>query len=255
MKRKIFIALLLIGSVGVSWSPAEAQTIQDTGTVALNTFIQKITRAYNNPAWLQFRLKYRYANERRPDLFLDSLSGEVEMDKGRSRTVLDGMETILTGRYAIQVMPEYKSIYLSAAKTSSGRNPLPMLDSLMAHLQGIKAIVEHAGALEKLSLLFPQGQPYAKLEMTIDANSGLFRQVDYWLNTSGLVGKNLVERPGHPAPYQARGRVEILFTDYRHGKFDDGIFLEDNFFSRTAGRYEPAGRYKDYHIYLASSNL
>lgn len=236
--------------------PAQAQTLtaKDTSS-ALKGFIRKVEHAYGNAGYLEFRVKYRYANEGRPGEYLDSLSGEVEMDKGRSRTVLAGMETVLNGRYMIQIMPESKAIYLASAPSATVRNPLPMLDSLFTHIAGIQSAVEYREGSDILTLNLPKGQPYSKLQMRIDDKTGYFQEVEYTVNTASLVGEKMIESPGHSAPYQSRGRIVILFSDYQQGHFDDRLFREDNFFTRVAGRYEPAGQYKDYHIYVTSSNL
>jgi hypothetical protein len=248
-------ALTLCLSLALA-GPARAQTSpRSDSSAAVTEFMKKMQQAYTNPAFLQFQVKYRYANERQPDRFLDSLSGQVEMDKGRSRTVLDGTETVLTGQYAIRIVPDSKVMYLAAAKPVGTQNPLPQLDSLLAHIQGMTVVVTHSGGSDILTIRFPPDKPYTKVEMSIDTNTGYFQWVDYWLHTTGLVGREMIERPGHPARYQSQGRVQVIFTDYQHGHFDGRIFSEDNFFNRTAGHYEPTGRYKDYHIYLASSNL
>jgi hypothetical protein len=65
----------------------------------------------------------------------------------------------------------------------------------------------------------------------------------------------MVDQPGHSAPYQSEGEVSMVFSGYEKGRFNDALFEESNFFTRVAGRFEPSGRYRDYHIFLASSNL
>ena len=253
--RFIKTVFLISGCFGLG-CPARAQTLAAGDTsAALKGFIRKIEQAYGNANYLEFRVKYRYANEGRPGQYLDSLSGEVEMDKGRSRTVLAGMETVLNGRYMIQIMPESKAIYLASAPSATVRNPVPMLDSLFAHIEGIQTAVEYRDGSDILTLNLPKGQPYSKLQMRIDDRTGYFQEVDYAVNTASLVGEKMIESPGHSAPYQSRGLIVILFSDYQQGHFDDRLFREDNFFTRVAGRYEPASRYKDYHIYVTSSNL
>ena len=256
--KKLFLikAGLLIPFILFTVLLTEAQYIAagDTSS-AVKDFANKIRLAYGNAAYLEFRMKYRYANENRPGQYLDSISGEVEMDKGRSRTVLDGMETVLTGRYAIQVMPDSKAIYVAAARPVVVQNPLPMLDSIFAHIGGIKPTIEYRAGWDVLTLDFPPGQPYSRMQMSIDDRTGYFQRVEYSLNTAGLVGQEMIESPGHPGPYQSRGRIVIQFSDYRQGHFDDRLFREDNFFTRVGGRYEPASQYKDYHIYVTSSNL
>jgi hypothetical protein len=255
--KLVCVAILLMN---VS-RPVQAQlpTRADSSS-DLKVFLTKIKQAYGKATYLQFRLTYRYANERQPGQYLDSLLGEVEMDKGRSRTVLDGMETVLNDRYIIQIIPDNKVIYLAAAHTAPAssavtQNPVAMMDSLFAHKEGMKTSVEHEEGTDILNLDMPAGQAYSKLRMTIDNRTGYFREVEYSLNTASLVGEEMIDRPGHPGPYQSRGRIQIVFTDYRNGQFDDRIFSEDNFFTRVSGRYEPAARFKNYHLYLASSNL
>jgi hypothetical protein len=250
MKQPItLIAFLIFGLLVTHRASA-----QDT-TAETKVFVGKMQQAYDKAAYLGFRLKYRYSNERQPGLYIDSLAGEVEMDKGRSRLVLAGMETVITGRYSIQIIPEDKLIYLGAARPAVIQNPLPVLDSLFTHIGGIRSMVEHSEASDQLTLDFPPGQPYYQIKIAIDNRTGYIRRVEYALSTAGLVGQDMIARPGHPAPYESRGRIEILFSDYEQGRFDDRIFQEQNFFTRVDGRYLPAGRYKDYHIYLASSNL
>jgi hypothetical protein len=244
-------ALLLAGE-----HQAAAQEMPAGDSIArFKDFEQKLQQAYAHADRLAFQVKYRYANEGQPQAYLDSVSGEVQMDRGRSRTVIDGMETVFTGHYAIQVMQENKTIYLAATRPTAIQNPLPMLDSVFRHVDGIKTSVEKKEASDILTLDFPPGQTYSRMQLVIDDRSGYLRKVEYALNTAPLVGQEMIESPGHPAPYQSRGRIEILFTDYQHGQFDERIFREDNFFTRIAGAYQPAGRYKDYHLYLASSNL
>ena len=245
------LALLLVVTAAAKAQPPMATDGQDS----LNTLSQKVRKAYEKAAYLSFRVRYLYANEGQPGQYIDSLTGEVEMDKGRSRIVVDGMETVLTNRYAIHVIKDDKLIYLAAPGRSVGENPVGMLDSVFAHVQGVHSRLRNAGGLNILDLDFPPGQPYTRMELSIDDKTGYFRRVAYWVNTVGLVSRDMIATPGHPAPYQSRGEIDIVFTDYQQGRFDDGLFKEDHFFTKTAGRYQPSDRYKDYHIYLASSNL
>jgi hypothetical protein len=227
---------------------------QDT-TADLNGFVRRVQHAYNEAAYLGFSIKYCYSNAGKPDQYLESMTGEVQMDKGRSRLYIDGTETVLTGRYAIQVLPGEKVLYVSSGGRSTVANPVSILDSVFAHIHGVQSQLQHRGQSDVLTLTFPPGQPYTRLEMVIEHRSGFFDKITYDLNTTGLVSQEMIDRPGHPAPYQDRGEVTIFFSDYQRGRFDDRLFSEENFFIRSGGRFEPTGKYKDYHIYLASSNL
>jgi hypothetical protein len=254
-KRLLFTAIILTG-----WSiqPLSAQDkradVADSAS-GIKAFLAKVQQAYHHTAYLGFRIKYLYANEGQPDKNTDSLAGEVEMDKDRCRFVIDGTETVLTDKYAIQVMNEDKAIYLSAAHHVGMSNPVGMLDSVFAHIEGIYTDLQEQGPSEVLTLRFPPGGVYSLIRIQVEAHTGYFQKITYSLYTEGLVGQDLIEKPGHPGPYQSKGEVNIIFSHYEQGRFDDTLFKEENFFSKTAGKFKPAGQYKDYHIFLASSNL
>jgi hypothetical protein len=226
-----------------------------TDSAALQAFMTRIRKAYATNHFMDFHVRYYYANADEPQVYLDSLAGEIQMEKENSRLVLDGIETIVTGKYAIQIDAAEKTIYLTARR-AGGTNPIGMVDSILAHMQGVQASVTKESHAEVLSIGFPPDQAYSRITIRIDAKTGLLQKISYALNTSKLVSAEMINRPGNASPYQARGNMDILFSDYRQGKFDDNLFREDNFITRIGpGHFEPAGRYKDYHIYLASSNL
>jgi hypothetical protein len=258
-KTLLMIVVLLLATVGI----AVAQDSRDgksagkdeRGIVEIRSLLEKAQRAYREAAYLGFSVRYLYANESRPDKPLDSLTGEVDMDKGRCRFSIDGIETLVTDKYTVQVIKEERIIYLSGAKHISPVDPLNLLDSILHHMQGIRTQVEPLEGADRLTLLFPPGQQYRSISMTMDRKTGFFQRISYALHTKGLVGDGQLDRPGHPGPYQSEGRIEIGFSDYRQGRFGEERFDEQRFFKRLARHFEPAAGYRDYQIFLASSNL
>ena len=225
-------------------------------SAAIRGFLTKIQQAYSDGHFLDFSMRYYYANADQPRLYLDSLAGRMQVDKENCRFTLAGVETIVTGRYAIQINNTDKSIYLAAARRAASANPLGMVDSILAHVQGVQITVTKKSHEEVLNMDFPPNKAYSHITIRIDAKTGYLQRISYALNTASLVSQELIDRPGNPSPYKSRGNMEIVFSDYREGNFDGSLFREDNFITRIApGHFEPAARYKDYHIYLASSNL
>jgi len=222
---------------------------------SVRDILGKVQQAYHQGNYLGFRIKYLYANEGSPGKHLDSLAGEVQMDKDRFRFVIDGTETIVTDKYAIQVMKEEKTIYLSKTRNAAMASPVSMLDSVFAHIDGMKGGIRKEAGSEVVTLQFPPGYSYSVIQFSIDDKTKYFQKISYSLNTKGLVDQELIESPGHSAPYQSRGQVEIVFSNYESGRFGEDLFRVDNYFNKTAGRIEPADRYKEYHLFLASSNL
>ena len=252
MFRKIILYGMLLGiSLG-----AGLAAVAQTDSTAIRGFLAKIQQAYSKGHFLDFSMQYYYANADQPQLHLDSLAGRIQMDKENCRMTLAGVETIITGKYAIQINPIDKSIYLAASRRAAAANPVGMVDSIMAHIQGVQVAVTKGSKEESLTLDFPTDQAYSHITIRIDAKTGYLQRISYALNTARLVGQEMMKGPGSTSPYGSKGNMDIVFSDYRQGDFDAGLFREDNFFTRIApGHFEPAARYKDYHIYLASSNL
>ena len=232
-----------------------SQLVAQDNAGAAKPFLEKLQQAYRNAAWLNYQVKYLYANASQPGKHIDSLSGTVQMDKNRSRYVLDGTEIIVTDKYTINIDNEGKTIYLGAVKSGPHLDPAVLLDSVLEHLQGVRTVLTTMGKSDVLTIDFPPGQAYMRMQIAIDRQTGLLQRIGYDLRTENWLEKEQVDRPGHPAPYQTEGRVEMLFSHYQHGLFNDSLFNEGNFIYKVDGRFIPAQRYKDYHIYLASSNL
>jgi hypothetical protein len=128
----------------------------------------------------------------------------------------------------------------------------------MDYLDGVHTQLVHNKGLATLTFFFPpqSGQSYKSIAMTMDESTGYFQKVVYELYTDGLVSQDQITQPGKPAQYQREGRIEVVFSQYRKGQFNDSIFSEDKFFTRLGkGDYKPSAQYKDYQIFLASANL
>lgn len=242
--------LIMAGSRSIA-APLSADT---SGTVT--QFMQKAQQAYKNASYLSCNLLYRYANNNQPNKYIDTMAGEMAIDKNRMRLVIDEVETLTTGQYTIQVLKEDKLIYLSTPKPALGTDPIQMLDTILAHMGGAQIQMARNKGNATLSIIFPPGQMYKTISMTINESTGYFEKVVYELFTEGLLSADQIAQAGKPAVYQPEGRVEVLFSNYRQGRFNDSIFNEGIYFTRLGkGNYEPTEQYKDYQIFLASSNL
>ena len=254
LTRLMIIAGILIG---LQWAAAaQGNSITPAYGVSPETkaLLEKVQQAYRQPAYLGFHVFYQYANEAQPDHPVDTLSGEVEMDKARSRTILGETETLVTERYALQILPEDKVIYLSKPTRPTMIDPVGALDSVWTQLQSLHTEISKDGPMEKFSIFFPPGGAYTRIMMTIDTQSGYLSEITYDVYTAGFVDRDQLDRPGHAGPYQAKGQVTVRFTHYRHGTFGETAFDTGNYFTRVGDQFEPAGQYKDYHIFLASSH-
>lgn len=246
------IFLLMISVVVAGISPVKATD----STSAVKQFMQKVQQAYKSASYLSFHVVYRYANQDKPQQYIDTMTGEVAIDKNRMRFTIENMETVTNDAYTIQIDNDEKLISLSAPQPAQMNDPVAMLDSALAHFEGILAGVNYDKGVATLTLLFPPGQTYKRVIMVINEKTGFFQQVVYELYTEGLVEKDQLIGQGNNGLYQTEGRIEILFSGYRQGRFTDELFDESKYINRLAkGQYQPAEKYKDYQVFLASPKL
>ena len=203
---------------------------------SVKALLAKVRAAYARPDYLSFRVDYTYANDGAPGQPVDSMYGQVNMDKERALFRIQGTETLVNSQYSLQVLPEDKIIYLTKSRARSPMDPVGMLDSALAHLGGLSIGLDQTGNLSVLSFRFPPGQAYTEIRMTVDTATGYLQQITYHLYTAGWVEKDQVSKPGHPAPYEAEGLVDVHFSHYAHRQFGGNLFDTDHFFTREIGR-------------------
>lgn len=248
--NRIFLLIIAAGVLGVS--PVRAAD----STNAVKQFMQKVQQAYKSASYLSFHVVYRYANKDKPQQYIDTMSGEVALDKNHMRFTIENMETITNDTYTVQIDNDEKLIYVSTPQPVQMADPVAMLDSALARFEGIYAGVAHNKSMATLTLNFPPGQTYKNVIMVINEKTGYFEKVVYELYTNELVEKDQLMGQGGNGPYQNEGNIEILFSEYRQGRFTDELFNESRYINRLAkGQYQPAEEYKDYQVFLASPKL
>lgn len=248
---KKIILLVLTGCVLVSM-----QATAGDSTYTVKQFMQQVQQAYHSANYLSFHVLYRYANKSQPERYIDTMSGEAAMNRNHLRFLLDDVETVTNDRYTIQVHKEEKLIYLTTAQRSQMADPVAAIDSALSHFDGLTTRVTRTGGVATLNMTFPPGQAYRNVTMTIDEHTGYLQKVVYDMYTKGLVENDQMVDGGSGGPYQPEGRIEIVFSQYRQGQFTDGLFSDEQFFTRLGqGKYQPTEKYKDYQIFLASPKL
>jgi hypothetical protein len=248
---KKIIIVVLMGCVLVSMQATAADS-----TNAVKQFMQQVQQAYRSANYLSFHVLYSYANKSQPESYIDTISGEVAMNRNHLRFLLEDVETVTNDHYTIQVHKNEKLIYLSTPQRAQMADPVAAIDSALTHFDGLSTRITRTGGVVTLNVTFPPGQAYKHVAMTIDEHTGYLQKVVYDMYTEGLVEKDQLMERGNGGPYQSEGRIEIVFSQYRQGQFTDDLFSEELYFTRLGqGKYEPTEKYKDYQIFLASSKL
>lgn len=247
--NKIFVLVLSVCFVATSSSAADS-------THAVKQFMQQVQQAYRSANFLSFHVLYRYANKNQPDKYIDTMSGDVAMNRNHVRFLLEDVETVTNDQYTIQVHKDEKLIYLTIPRQSQLADPVAALDSALSHFEGLRTRVTRSGGVATLNMTFPPGQAYKNVAMTIDEQTGYLQKVVYDMYTEGLVDKDQMMDGDNGGPYQPEGRIEIVFSQYHLGQFTEGLFSGDQYFTRLGqGKYQPTEKYKDYQIFLASPKL
>lgn len=247
--KNIFV-LLLSGCLVTTAS------IAADSTNAVKQFMQQVQQAYRSANFLSFHVLYRYANKSQPENYIDTMSGEVAMNRNHLRFLIEDVETVTNDNYTIQVHKEEKLIYLTTPQQSQLADPVAALDSALKHFDGLRTRVTRTGGVATLSMTFPPRQTYKNVTMTIDEHTGYLQKVVYDMYTEGLVEKDQMVDGGSGGPYQSEGRIEIVFSEYRQGQFTEDLFNDGQYFTRLGqGKYEPTEKYKDYQVFLASPKL
>ncbi|WP_205511893.1 hypothetical protein [Longitalea arenae] len=244
-----------VESAGKLSAPERSSFSGDT-TSAIKQFMQRVQQAYRSASYLSFHVHYRYANQNQPDNYIDTMSGEVAMDRNRMRYLIGDIETVTNDKYTIQVIKDQKLIYLSVPHSVQLPDPVAMLDTVLTRLDGIRTQITRNKGIATLQMNFPPGHTYKNITMSVNEATGYFQKIVYELYTEGLVEKDQLMQPGNHGTYQTEGRIEIVFSDYRQGQFTDKLFNEERYFTRLGqGKYEPSEKYRDYQLFLASPKL
>ena len=244
---------ILLAMIGCLPAASFAQKAADS--LAIRGFLEKVQQAYDKSGYLAFDIKYLYANKTTPGQYIDSVTGTMQMDKKRSRTVIDGLETVITDRYAIRVDNEEKLIYLGKPSLKSTADPVGMIEAILYSDKGMKASLQQENGGSALQVKFPPGGMYTTITIISDDKTGYLQQVKYELQTTDLVTEDMLEKPNSNGRYQSQGNVEVLFSNYKQNAFTDSVFNETQYFRREGRDYLPSLRFTDYRIFLASSNL
>jgi hypothetical protein len=229
---------------------------KDTGVAAALQVFRSMMDKYQGASTLSFKLDYRYSNETRPGKVLDSLSGNVTISKAKYHYVFDSTETIQNETYNIILFKEDKMMYISGSGNSVGESdPLAIMDSTLWQIHGIDCSVERSKKSKVLTLIFPQGYSYKKMEFDIDSATGLLSKVSYIVKTTMMTGSQNKSAPIDRSIYDEYALVQAKFSNYNTKAVDGTQFDEKNFFTRNGKDFTVTERYKDYKILIGSVNL
>lgn len=250
--KKLFPLLISITCFGA----ASAQTSNDKAIQALKTLMYNYTKNQG----LSFDMRFTYATESRPNIYLDSLSGSVKLDGLKSWYLIDSTESLNTGEYLITVFREDKLLFL--AKPTSGSLPqgtglssmnelwLNNLDSLVRTQQVLLEWKEDKDQQQVL-ISYPEVREYRSMAFMIDRKTGL-------LKSSVTVARNSSIEPERRIDEKNADEFAIITTQFLHytrGKLKAGLFDSSRYFIRKGDEYIGVNEFKDYKVFLGTPGM
>lgn len=252
MKRTAAISTFMTLIVLLSITDLKAQQ-QDSITKLVDEFRQ-IQQAYSRFPSLSFEMQYRYTNETKPSAVLDSVFGKIEMQSGNLHYVLDSTETIKNDRYSIILFKEDKMMYLSKPdQLRNEQDPLQLLDSAFAKIRGIKYLVKKTASSKIITLIFPTGMAYKRIEFAIDPSRGLVNKITYIVKTELLLESQ--DNTLDESQYDEYARVELSMNHYSTAPLDSAVFDEHKYFLKEGKDFKTTEPFKQYKIFIGSLNL
>ncbi|HTB51798.1 MAG TPA: hypothetical protein VK718_03410 [Ferruginibacter sp.] len=227
----------------------QAQANKDS---AINLF-RETSNKYNGMHYLSFRMDYSYRNDANPKVLLDSLMGEVMVNGDNCHIILGNTETIRNNDYNIMLFKEDTLMYISKPKIIT-LNPITILNNLITQLSNEDVSLVIKRSLGIITINFPIGNDYKKIEFFINLKSGYLIKVRYIVKATQLINEE--DRPLADKDIQNEWAiVECNYDNYKVGAFNDSEFDVKKYFIKDGKEYKPTEAYKQYKIFIASPGL
>lgn len=250
---KLYISLVYAAILFVHTNLHAQQTISADEVLANFSRFQK---NYDGHIPLQFKLRYTYANESKPQILLDSTEGLCTISGTNYHYIMDSTETIHNSDYTIILFREDKLMYLYKSAANIAYQPLQMMDSVLKQAAGLSFTQSDAGSMRTISILFPEGLRYKRISFTADTVSNLLLSSEYVVRTEQLMEDPVLSAGGEEMKsYDAYALVKAVFYEYQNNIPDTSWADEKLYFIKEGTELKTTERYKAYRIFSGSPNL
>lgn len=253
--KRYFQNLFLLSLFVSASNTLSAQTVNPQVQETLSVF-DALQKAYTSVPSLSFNVRYVYTEETKPDVVLDSMKGIFQMSHGDYRFVLDSTETIHNEKYTIVLFKEDRMLYLTKSSDGLSTNPVQQIADFLKNNTGLSTSTSNTAQFKTLRITYPPGMAYKQIDLLIDTTTGFLAKAVYVVQTKLLMESDPTADPSaNVEQHDPYARVEADFQQYSTDTIDMGLFDNDRFFVRDGKNFTPTATYKDYKIFLGSSNL
>jgi hypothetical protein len=215
--------------------------------------LKQVSAKYKTAGFLSFEIMYRYADEKAPGRYLDSLKGSFKLNGDQYWYGMDETESIGNKEYMMMLFKEDKIMYLSKAASSvmSG-NPVALIDSFILRNTDINCRFEEGKKQNRIILDFAGDGKYKRIEYRVDAGTHFLTGITCVVKSSELYDQSVRPAIDGGAEYAL---IEISFSGYQQKAFDESLFNMAKYFKKEGDEYITLPPYDSYKIFLGSPNL
>ena len=226
---------------------------QEGGKEACMQAMKTMVQRYQASSYLSFNVTYRYATEQQPSQWLDSLKGSYRLNGKDYWYSLDSTEVASYKGTCVLLFKEDKLMYLVPPRPNrQGIDFIASMDSLLSHLGGAVLSLSDDQQDKKILLSFGEGRPIRSIEYSIDKSSGYITRIIQAVKSDQLYDASVRGKIEGGVPYAI---VEMDFSNYRTGGFDDRQLDTAQYFKKDGSQYVSVAPYDEYKIFLGAPNL
>jgi hypothetical protein len=208
---------------------------------------------YKTDRELHFTMRYRYAAEGRPTVWLDSLKGNFAVHGERYRYSLDSTEFVGSRDLAVILFKQDQVMYLAKPGANTRNvNPLVMLDSLLLENDSMECAVNETKDWQTITLSLHPLRAKKRIEYVIDRHSGYITKIVNVVPARELYDPSVRDKVTNDASYAI---VETDLSDYREMNVSEKEWDMGRLFKKEGKEYIPQAPYQSYKIFLGSPDL
>ena len=215
--------------------------------------LRSVGEHYRSYKGLHFSVQYRYADERKPGIYLDSLKGDFTISGDRYRYSLDSTEFISGKTMSVILFKQDQLMYLARGDSAVQRgNPMALLDSVVLKNDSLDCRIQETKDWQTIILSFHPARKTKRVEYTIDRHTGFLTKAITVVSARELYDVSVRQKVEDDNTYAI---VETVFGDYRATDPLGEEWDLNRLFKKEGREYIPLPPYETYKIVLGSPDL
>lgn len=244
--QKLLLGIIFTGSL--LKTPAQQPSEKQRAVILL----QAITERYRSFKGLHFSIRYRYADETRPSVWLDSLKGDFSLRGAQYQYTLDSTEFISGKELSVILFKQDQLMYLAKGSNALQQgNPMALLDSLLLKNNNVDGRIRETKDEQTIILSFHPAQRIKRVEYVVDKTTGYITKMISVVPARELYDPTVQQK----VEGDAYAIVETSFTNFRQGDPAGREWDLTRLFKKEGKEYIPLPPYDTYKIVLGSPDL